>query len=299
MIPVLWHHSDSFWDSALPKYLLNRAAVCQHFVGLENAALGETAAIVIPGRHSTAEHDAINRAAAFYKRVVFMVTGDEESLFRADGLKHPNKVVWYFMPPFNPKQEGVDRVCINGWPSDAPFMIHEALRRKMDYQKRDLDFSFMGQVTHQRRIDCVAAAEKISNWSPEQRDASLIFSTPGFTQGKSRPEYYDVMARSKLVLCPSGPCTPDSFRVAEALEAGCIPIVDDLTPNPAYRPGYWNYALGTSYLPFPLIHDWSTLPSVVSFWLKHWKANAGYCSQWWKSKLSEWVDQLREDINGR
>jgi hypothetical protein len=166
-------------------------------------------------------------------------------------------------------------------------MIAEA--KKKNFGPREFDWSFMGQITHTRRHTCALAAKDIPY--------GKFLATPGFSQGASREEYYDVMTRSKLVLCPSGPCTPDSFRFAEALEAGCIPIVDGLTPDRYYPRGYWTYVLGMD-LPFPLIYEWSTLPHVIEFWLKHWKANAAACGSWWVHQKAEWVKQLREDLHG-
>ena len=36
-----------------------------------------------------------------------------------------------------------------------------------------------------------------------------------------------------MIPCPSGPATPDSFRLWEALEAGCVPIADGYAPAAA------------------------------------------------------------------
>lgn len=286
MLPVVWHYNDGFWDCAFPRYILNRAAQIQHSIGLESAMPARVGAIVIPGRHSCGDYEQINKAAKHFGKVVFVIIGDEEGIFHSDELKHPKKIVWWFMPPFNPKQQ-VDRVAPNGWPTDAPFQINWA--KKLHFKVREFDWSFMGQMTHSRRIECVNATQEIM-----ERGKLLV--TDGFTRGVPRGEYYDVMVRSKLVLCPSGPCTPDSFRFAEALEAGCVPIVDDLTQNPNYPPGYWNYTLGDLHLPFPLIHDWSTLPAVADFWLKTWKSRAEECRTWWNLKKILWCRQMQEDL---
>lgn len=289
MIPIIWHYNDGFWDCAFPKYLLNRAVHCNHVNGVENADLlkGPLGVIVIPGRHSLNDYERINKAAENFRRVVFLIIGDEEGKFQVSELQHARKIVWWFMPPHNPRQR-VDRRCINGWPTNAPLLIDTA--QKQHFKNRPYDWSFMGQITHERRIQCAAAAEKL----PQE---GFFYGTNGFAEGKPQEEYYSVMVRSKLVLCPSGPCTPDSFRFAEALEAGCIPIVDDLTPDISYKPGYWNYVLDELYLPFPLIQNWNTLPAVVEFWLKHWKASAAHCAHWWKHKKEQWYMQLREDLH--
>lgn len=47
---------------------------------------------------------------------------------------------------------------------------------------------------------------------------------------------------SNAVFCPApkGFYSVESFRVYEALESGCIPLVD----NPEDRPSYWKDVLG-------------------------------------------------------
>jgi hypothetical protein len=184
------------------------------------------------------------------------------------------------MPPYIAQRP--DFPLITGWPSEAPAIISQNNKEKI------LDWSFLGQVTHVRREQCVAALETMPN--------GHLLKTPGFTQGVDRNTYYELLAMSKMVPCPSGPCTPDSLRFAEALEAGAIPIADNLTPNPLYPPGYWNYTLREKDLPFPIIEDWSTLPEVMAEWLDGWEKKAAECQRWWRYTKSYWIERMREDL---
>lgn len=290
MIPVIWHHSNSFWDCALPRYILDRAARCMHVEKLSSVPMfyGQpTGVVVIPGRHSNdpVQYDHLCDAASHFRKVVFIIIGDEEGVFDSSKIRLTNAKIWWFMPPFNPKQD-VDRVAPNGWPTDTIEMINEA--RKRNNGVRSFDWSFMGQVTHSRRIECVDAANAL----PRGR----LLCTKGFTQGETREKYYDVMVRSRAVLCPSGPCTPDSFRFAEALEAGCIPIVDDATPNPMYPPGYWRYVFAGEALPFPLVEDWNTLPFIFEMLRADWDARIGACRLWWKNQKERLIREMKEDL---
>jgi hypothetical protein len=292
MLPVIWHYNSGFWDCALPRYILDGAASCQHFEynvvnepgpQLANPPVG---VIVIPGRHSCGDYAALNAAAAQFEKVVFIIIGDEEGIFHADQLQHKKKTVVWFMPPFHPLQK-VDWVGPNGWPTGAPEMISTALGFTKGV--RDLNWSFLGQMTHIRRIMCVSACQELE--AP-----GYLLPTNGFTLGQPRNVYYDVMVRSKLVLCPSGPCTPDSFRFAEALEAGCIPIVDDLIQHAWYPPGYFQYVLGEN-LPFPVLNDWNTLPQVVEEWLDDWELKADRCQRWWKGMKIGWTQRMQRDLD--
>lgn len=282
LIPCIWHLGKFSWDIALPSFILSGVNICE-ILGIENCHIeGPIAVILISGRHSVKDYAQINECAARFNKVVFFIYGDEEGIFQIDKLQHMNKLVWWAMPPF--LSQAPSRVVINGWPSEATSLIAQ-----VGEVERVYDVSFMGQNTHVRRELCVEAMKKLSC------NVKLL-ATPGFTQGVPREEYYRVMKQSKFVACPSGPCTVDSFRIAECLEAGAIPIADELSPNPLWRPGYWSYAFGETHLPFPCVTDWGTLPNVLDEWLPHWDELSLLCAAWWQLKKREWINQMREDL---
>jgi hypothetical protein len=290
LIPVLWAGGLGNWDAAFPRYILDSAETCDHIEGLDLATqLPQPSAVIcIPGRHMRDEYPKINRAAANFDKVIFLIFGDEEHLFIPETLGHKNQRIWCFMPPYPPTSTCIDRVAVNGWPTGCREMIAE--QREIVAGVRDLNWSFLGQVTHARRTQCAEAARKLK--------MGEFFGTEGFTQGKPRAEYYRYLCRSKIVLCPSGPVTPDSFRVAEALEANCIPIVDELTPNPTYPPGYFNYAFGgVVKLPFPTIQDdWSLLPQIVEHVLSDYVQYFFKCARFWANYKMGLVETMRKDL---
>ena len=287
MINVLWNYNDGFWDAAFPQYLLSRIGdTVQHFQGIQWAKdlVGtKVGVIVIPGRHSMEDYEKLNEAAASFRRVVFMIIGDEEGHFRSDKLKHLSAKVWWFMPPLDALQ-APNVVLPNGWPGDALELIARAHRHR---DGRVYDYSFAGQVTHKRREDCMKAATQMT-------PHGFLYHTAGFAQGLPRQDYYDVMVHSKFVLCPSGPCTPDSFRFAEALESGCVPIVDAISPRPGHPEGYWEYLFNT--IPFPVIYDWSELPELFHKILPRFDELQEACADWWSAQKDSYVKQLREDL---
>ena len=288
MIPIIWHHADSWWDCALPKYLLRGATndSIVSFIGLHWAeGIKEpVGVIVIPGRHSCNDYAELNKASRSFEKVVWIIIGDEEGIFHSAELNHPDQIIWWLMPPFHIQERRFDRVGPNGWPEGCLELLGE-----IGPQRRIYDWSFAGQLTHIRRVMCVDALQV------ESHRPHFLLPTAGFTQGLPRREYYEIMARSKLVLCPSGPCTPDSFRFAEALEAGCIPIVDDHIQHAWYPPGYWKFVCG-ELLPFPIISDWQELPVVMEFWLKDWERKRNVCQRWWNAVKSIWINKLKEDL---
>jgi len=286
MIPVLWHHADSFWDCAMPRYILDYATECDHQILKPEGynPIGRIGVIVIPGRHSCGDYEVLNRVASLYSKVVWIIIGDEEGIFHSDQLQHPNQRLWWFMPPINPKQK-VDVPAINGWTTKALDLIYEQKKRHLP---RKWDWSFYGQVTHSRRVQCVDALQSIPNGD--------IVVTPGFSQGVPQEQYFETMVQSKFVPCPAGPCTVDSFRFAEALEAGCIPIADNRTQHESYPPGYWEYVLGNKFFPFWVINDWAKLPDVIETLLPKWKDVSEECMHFWKSYKKSLVRQMRKDL---
>lgn len=288
MINVVWTINDSFWDMGLPKWILERAGQCQHFQGLhwaKDLAGTPVGVIVIPGQHCTLRYDELNEAAANFKKIVFVIVGDEEAKFDSSRLEHPDMKIWWFAPPFNPKQR-IDRVAPFGWPTGALDLIQKA-RKEIGNAERVYRVNFCGQVTHQRRVDCFQAALKIPG-------KQILYPTHGFAQGMDRDSYYEKMLQSKFVLCPSGPCMPDSFRFAEALECGCVPIVDNRAPDPKYRTGYWRYLFSSP--PFPYVNEWSELPEMFQDLLEDFESYQKKCVSWWQTEKELMALRMMGDV---
>jgi hypothetical protein len=129
---------------------------------------------------------------------------------------------------------------------------------KQHAHTRPFDWSFLGQMTHSRRIECVNIKD-VPN--------GKLLTTEGFTQGVAREKYYASLVRSKWCFALVGHVLL-ILSLLRSLEAGAIPIADDLTPNLAYL-GYWSYVFGSDKLPFPVIRDW--MPAVIEECLADWE----------------------------
>jgi hypothetical protein len=64
--------------------------------------------------------------------------------------------------------------------------------------------------------------------------SSFIQFNGGFATGLTRHEYADVLARSKICLCPSGFITRETMRHFEAMKLGCVVISESLPSSPYY-----------------------------------------------------------------
>lgn len=255
-----------------------------HCSGMADLPSGtKEAIVVVHGEHLLHRAYEVLRDLNTLDRSLVILFCDETPVFPGATLVGGKRKIWLQTPtptgyPF------ADRYLICGYPHDAKVHLSGSDVRSVD---RPLDWFFAGQVTHGRRSQCVRQLREMKG--------GLLLETPGFWQGMDRSSYYVNMASAKIIPCPSGPATPDTMRMAEALEAGCVPIVDGNCSRNGYPSGYWDFVL-KSKPPFRIVEDWDTLPQIMVEELEKWPANRDALLPWWveyKRSMSDW---LREDI---
>lgn len=294
-INVVWqsYYSDvparGYWDMGMLDDLFSRelwSPVCGHSfvhrIGFSELPGADGAVVVLPARRQIDVAERLNADIAKLKWVVLIIMGDEESSFPVSTLQHPNMKLWLMTPI--PGQKA-DRFLIHGYPPDTRKMLPKF---KAEAMAKDLQWFFSGQVTHERRRKCV---EQLRH-----REEGYLNSTAGFTQGLDHETYYRHMAMAKIVPCPSGPVTPDSFRVAEALEAGALPLADRRTPSPDYPTNYWENVFGTEP-PFVLVDQWDSMAGHLRDQAEFWPANANRISGWWQGYKRKMAYNMEDDIN--
>lgn len=303
-VNVIWQSYNSetpsrgYWDQGLLEHLFDKriwdpanAHEFVHYEGFNSFDFPPIGAVVVLPARSQAEYiNELNRDIAPLSWVIVILTGDEEAVFPADQILHPRKMVYVMTPSFS-KHRTVDRFLGDGWPPDAPDLIKAA---KKEGDERPLDWSFAGQITHERRQQCATALKSILQ---DENYQGRLVETQGFTQGLPHDEYYRLMASSKIVLCPSGPETPDTFRFYEALEAGCLPIVDDKTPKDKEKTEYWQKLFATDDLPFPVITDWRKLKGIMVNYIDRFPRVNSRVFAWWQLYKRQLAYNLQEDIN--
>lgn len=245
----------------------------------------EGAVVIVHGEHQAQNPgptiEVINRLAW----AVVIILGDDAALFPIERLSRQRRRFWVQMPVPG-RHDWVDRKLICGYPHDAPaFLEHcQGLPRRFVW-------SFAGQVNHAFRRECVLKLRGMND--------GALFETPGFWQGMPRDAYYRLLAESMFVMCPSGAATPDTMRVAEALEAGAIPVVDDRYPpgfprNLAPRP-YWEYVLDERP-PFPVLRDWTSVDGLLRSWLSDYEQHREGLQLWWRAYKRRHIKWLEEDV---
>lgn len=207
----------------------------------------------------------LNEEISKLKWCVIIVTGNENVSNFHTAIKHPNCKVWLQTPEI---EDQADRFLGFGYPTEDIKDFDRGVIRSRPYL-----VSFAGQVNHIRRRQAVENVRIMKN--------HFIFETPGFNQGMAYNDYREMLLSSKIVACPGGPETPDTFRVYEALEAGCIPIVDLVSARNAenYTGNYWEKVF--EFCPLPVIYHWETLPIVVEEIMQNYLKVRDEVQEWW------------------
>lgn len=163
-------------------------------------------AVLIAGAYRD-DYDSINTKI---KNAIVFITSDEENKFDIDRLEG-YKRLYVSYPNFTKHKNADGYIPIGYTPNCRRFGARSV-------SEKNLNWCFSGQVNHAKRRQMYKAISS--------RDDGVLIQREGFAKGEQN-EFYELLSRSKVALAPSGPCSPDSFRLYEALELGCIPIVDD------------------------------------------------------------------------
>jgi len=279
-IPVVWHAMEDGRGYFNCTSMLNNMLDlydCEHYAGWNIMPDVEGAVVIVHGGRELGRLDKLCSDIANLKWVLLIFLGDEECSFLAEAVEHPNKIVWV-QEPLPGRHDFADRYILDGYAHDH--------KRYIVPCEKDLTWSFAGQMTHQRRWECRNALQSI-DWG------GVIVESKGYCQGVSREEYYRLLSRAHIVPCPSGPFSPDSARIWEALECGAVPILDDLSPS-RRAPGFWKYVLGDH--PMPVLTDWSTLPARIEQIKSNWPDISADCQRWWARYKMDFTNWLGEDI---
>lgn len=104
-------------------------------------------------------------------------------------------------------------------------------------------WSFAGDTNKHGRADMVRELKRVED--------GIVHATSGFGAADALPttDYRSLMDATVFAPCPGGWSNLDTFRVYEALEAGCIPIVER-------RPGFDYFTRLLGRHPIPTVDNW-------------------------------------------
>lgn len=272
--------AKDYWDMGVINDLLTSklypAKSYYELTEVEPNELKDGGIIVFPARSQVKYIDQLNKYLAKLDWAILVLTGDEEAEFPADQVKHDNIKIWVMSP--HPDKHSADKYGFLG--TGYPPQIHEY--KSENKPKKDYDWFFSGQVTHYYR-------ELAVNYLTPMKGGRLV-KTEGFTQGLEPKEYCAELQRAKVAPAPSGPITPDSFRLFEALELGCVPIPDERDWQ-----GYWYYFWGEEPK-YPVLDSYEQLQGYIKDQVALYPANNNRTFAWWQKRKRQLVKQFTSDI---
>lgn len=296
-VKVVWHtYQDEtiargYWDQGLLEDIFARKWECvryefEHYMGFDEIEDGEGAIVVIPARHNAEHFRALDEDINKLRWCLLILTGDEESVFQLGNISHPNIRYWLMSPnPIKHTMREDIQYIGSGYPPQAGPIL-----KGLPQSNRSINWFFSGQVTHPRREQLVRELERVA----ARGLPGECISTPGFTQGLSHEEYYGKLNDARVALCPSGPVSVDSFRFYEALEAGCVPIVESHTPE-MNMAAHWEMLFPDGY-PFTVVDDWGEVRSHLKYHAKTWPLISNRVGTWWEIQKRNYARRMRDDL---
>jgi len=210
--------------------------------------------------------------------------------FPAHLLEHPNMKLWIMSANPDKHVEGARKIG-----SGVPPQGYEWLPQfKEDAYNKPADYFFAGQITHERRHGLATELNTLEEFKDNNKLEGVKFFSEGFTQGLSPEHYFHGLAAAKVVPCPAGAINPDSFRLYEALEAGCIPVVDAIAPEVKHD-DYWTWFFDEEP-PFPVYTEFDQIRGYIIDGVERSPALANKIFAWWQSKKRDMAYNLRDDI---
>ena len=179
-----------------------------------------------------------------------------------------------------PKYFNNDKItCIPiGYKSGPNFQNKEIIKRKFLW-------SFMGTIHGASRYDLI---HQNQNLKP-----NFINKTSSFASGESldSEKYYEILYDSIFIMVPHGYIHPESYRLYETLEAGCVPIIENphnfydnfLPKNPLIKINLWKES---SEIIKKLFNDKNKL-----------KEKSNEINLWWKNYKKNLQNQFKSKIN--
>lgn len=277
MIPVVWYarpgdEPRGYWDQETLERIFDgtlwRPAGSEgyeHFYSFDGLT---GAVVVVHAAHCYELIEDLNARLAQLAWCVVLVTGNEERVFPTDQLAHPNMKLWVQMPHGN-EPEGFRPFGTGCTPA-----VYEACRAQKTAPDKTYGWMFAGQINNARRIEMVQ--ELLG------REDGFLCATNRFAAGLPYDEYARELLHAKVVPCPSGPLSIDTFRLWEALEVGAVPIADTKS-SVDDEPEFWTQIFGEEP-PFHTVDDWMWFESDV---------NATVDTQPFANRVQAWYLQQR------
>ncbi|MGD0493220.1 MAG: exostosin family protein [Steroidobacteraceae bacterium] len=276
---VVWQHEPSgLWDEDWLDYLLADVPKGERVVDTKHSVFFDKMIVVDRNLSAAAEPYYANASFQGSHVVLFHLadewyTDDYACYTWCDRVFRNH---WTFMHAENRKVMFFPLGYKTGFSSRKP--------SKPAAERRYL-WSFMGDANKSSRQAMLKAVQGIGE--------SFVHLTSGWNSPDALPtqRYREVMDESIFVPAPCGWQNLESFRAWEALEAGCIPIVER-------RPQFDYFATLCGDYPFPSISDWSQAADFLKKDLAELEQLRQRCSAWWQAHKADIRSRIGTELLG-
>jgi len=147
--------------------------------------------------------------------------------------------------------------------------------------KRNYKWAFVGTPHKSSRHDLLFHLSEVS--------PSFSHKTSNFNKNIINVEKMsEVLSSTEFIPCPNGFVHPETYRLYEALECGCIPIVEN-----TYK--YYDRLFPDN--PFLKIDKWSDAKTIIKEWqAKEIKKKQEECALWWASYKIKLQESLKKKL---
>ncbi|MBC7979598.1 MAG: hypothetical protein H7Y36_03435 [Armatimonadetes bacterium] len=145
------------------------------------------------------------------------------------------------------------RLFFSGYLNRNRVDLYKQFRRILWLPRRNLPGRHLRELAR-RAVEKFTVERDFSERYPD----SIIRFTEWFAKGMPPSEYAQVLANSRLAICPTGFISPETIRHWEALRLGCVIITDPLPANVFYKDS-----------PMIVIQDWSQLHATLEALMKN------------------------------
>ncbi len=213
------------------------------FLNLDKSIIEKSKIIIIYSPSSKEIFNEINSLLNSISYKYYLVHLSDENL--EGPYDHYDKAEAVFRSYFNPKLNQKNCFTIplgfqNGFLSN---------NNKLNFDRKYIWY-FCGQA-YSTRKNMIENLESITPNYIHKINSFMSFDA------LSANELSDIYSNSYFAPCPFGYISPDTFRIMETLESGCIPIVKKL-----YMIDYFKIIFGDH--PFVVVNKWKNIGKVIS-----------------------------------
>lgn len=251
MIIISSKNQGKFEEEYLKKLIIpdgkNFFVTPEEFNNIDKTTLEESEILIY---YSVGNEIIENEIFAFLRKLdkeyILVQLSDETLIAQSYEFKNA-KII--FRSYFNPNKSSRNIITI-----PVGYQTGYFQEKEVETGRRKYIWTFFGQIYSSRKI----MINKLLTLEPNYKHQSKSFMSEDILQPQDTIKIY---RESIFAPCPFGYINPDTFRVMEVLEGGCIPIVSKFRSI-----DYYKYVFGDH--PFLVINNWNEAIEKMEEYLK-------------------------------